>query len=781
MSYQSLYRRYRPRRFSDVRGQEHVITALKSAVNNNSVGHAYLFSGPRGTGKTTTARILAKALNCTNLHDGEPCGECESCQGMDSGRSYDLFELDAASNNGVDAMRDLIAKAAVGSPGRTKVYILDEVHMLSTAASNALLKTLEEPPDHVKFVLATTDPQKVLPTIKSRTQHFAFELLTAEQLEEYVRWILNDAGLELSDEAIDHVVRSGRGSARDTISVLEQVVASGGVVHQVGSVDDLVDALAANDVGAALAAVDAAVSSGRDPKVLAESLVASLRDVFLASMGSVGGHIPPSDLAKLERWRADLKPSRTARALELVGQAILDMRQASEPRIPFEVALVRVANASLDSSFAALLERVERLEAALAGGAPLNISATGGTAAPASVSVTDQTAIRQDRAPVAANELPEDDGVVGVSDGPDSRSGAATARQHLAGLKRGSAPVDDAAPPKVAATPPPPRIRKDRPVAASGSDPAAVSESAPPSPSAPPPRIQPTSAGDQGETRSAPPRPAAEPTQESEAPPKRVAADDPLEATAAVASTTAPASMHVADAYNEAINNRLKGVAKALFNAARLVSATDEVATVAFSNGPTLERAKGHVPMVAAALLDITGKAVEVVLVTDDDPKASGPNGSGRGHQGSGGRSSAGAQPSRGPGVRGTPRAAADMDFDDDDPFAGSPIPDISTPLRAIAGEGGADEGPTFGGDAADDVPVFDRPSLRVVRDGDRAPAPSRQTGVSTGSSARGGTTDRPTDGDADLEFEDADEPQSVVERILAAFPGSEPIFTTGG
>ena len=169
MAYQSLYRSYRPRRFSEVRGQDHVVRALRNAVRDGRVGHAYLFSGPRGTGKTSTARILAKALNCENLQDGEPDCTCESCLAIEAGTSYDLQELDAASNNGVEAVRDLIGKVALGSPGRTKVYILDEVHMLSTAASNALLKTLEEPPGHVVFVLATTDPHKVLPTIRSRT------------------------------------------------------------------------------------------------------------------------------------------------------------------------------------------------------------------------------------------------------------------------------------------------------------------------------------------------------------------------------------------------------------------------------------------------------------------------------------------------------------------------------------------------------------------------------------------------------------------------------------
>ncbi|MGH9283097.1 MAG: DNA polymerase III subunit gamma/tau, partial [Acidimicrobiales bacterium] len=180
--FRSLYRRFRPQRFEEVRGQDHVVRALTNAVRDGRVGHAYLFSGPRGTGKTSTARILAKALNCPNLEGGEPCGRCDSCLAVEQGTSLDVHELDAASNNGVDAMRDLVSRAALGTPGRRKVYIVDEVHMLSTAASNALLKTLEEPPAHVVFVLATTDPQKVLPTIRSRTQAFEFRLLGGDVL-----------------------------------------------------------------------------------------------------------------------------------------------------------------------------------------------------------------------------------------------------------------------------------------------------------------------------------------------------------------------------------------------------------------------------------------------------------------------------------------------------------------------------------------------------------------------------------------------------------------------
>ena len=191
-------------------------------------GQAYLFSGPRGTGKTTSARILAKVLNCERPVDGEPCCECASCLDVERGVSYDVHELDAASNNGVEAMRDLIEKANLGTPGRHKVYILDEVHMLSKPAEATLLKTLEEPPSHVVFVLATTDPQKVSDTIRSRTQHLRFHLLPPDVLAEHVRWVAADAGLDVSAEALDAAVTQGAGSARDTLSALELIANAGG-------------------------------------------------------------------------------------------------------------------------------------------------------------------------------------------------------------------------------------------------------------------------------------------------------------------------------------------------------------------------------------------------------------------------------------------------------------------------------------------------------------------------------------------------------------------------
>ncbi|HEX2040227.1 MAG TPA: DNA polymerase III subunit gamma/tau [Acidimicrobiales bacterium] len=365
-TFQSLYRRYRPQRFEEVRGQEHVTRALRNAVRDAKVAHAYLFSGPRGTGKTSTARILAKALNCTDLQDGEPCGACESCRAVQEGRSLDVHELDAASNNGVDAMKDLVSRAALGTPGRWKVYIVDEVHMLTNAASNALLKTLEEPPGHVVFVLATTDPQKVLPTIRSRTQHYEFRLLSGEVLGALLEDVNRLAGLNVPTGAIHLVVRRGKGSARDALSVLDQVAAAGDIEPEAPASEELAEALADRDAGRALTALAEACAAGRDPRRVAEELIEHLRNAFLVTMSPSLVDLPDDARSRVEDQARRLGAAGLVRAMEAVGQAIAEMKEALDARISLEVALVRVARPDADVTPAALLERIERVERALA-------------------------------------------------------------------------------------------------------------------------------------------------------------------------------------------------------------------------------------------------------------------------------------------------------------------------------------------------------------------------------------------------------------------------------
>jgi DNA polymerase III subunit gamma/tau len=392
-AYQSLYRRYRPQRFDEVLGQEHVTKALHNAVREGRVGHAYLFSGPRGTGKTSTARILAKVLNCEAPVDGEPCGKCENCVAVAEGRVTDwLLEQDAASKSKVDDMRDLIERVPLGTSGKRRVIILDEVHMLSQGAENALLKTLEEPPEHVVFVLATTDPQKVRPTIRSRTQHFEFRLLSPDVLADHVRHVIADAGLGLDAEAVDravnHVIRSGAGSARDTLSALDQVAALGEVFDAPEPVDAVLDALCDRDAGAVLVAVADALAAGRDPRALGEDLIAALRDAFLAVMGVADEHVAPAQRERAARVGQRLGPAGLTRALDVLGESLIELARKPDPRVVVEVALVRLTQPATDRTLDAILDRLDRLErgdgpggGGLGGGGSDTATPSGGAAA----------------------------------------------------------------------------------------------------------------------------------------------------------------------------------------------------------------------------------------------------------------------------------------------------------------------------------------------------------------------------------------------------------------
>ena len=358
----SLYRRFRPGRFAELRGQDHVVRALQGAVKNDRVSHAYLFSGPRGTGKTTTARILAKALNCENPVDGDACGICDSCVAISRGTSLDVIELDAASNNGVDDIREITSGAWHGTPGRWKVYIFDEVHQLSKAASAALLKSLEEPPPHVVFVLATTDPHKVLPTIRSRTQHLEFRLIAGDTLATLLNDIKGAAGLGADDATIEAAVRLGKGSARDALSALDQLLATGSIAESQPEFDALFASLVNSDASGALKALSVLAQEGWDPEQLAEAFAGEVRQTFLLQVAPEVADAVDADRDRLSQWGSQLGLARSVRILETVGRSIREMKSAPNKMVTLEVAMVRLTKPELDSSLEALEERLTRLE-----------------------------------------------------------------------------------------------------------------------------------------------------------------------------------------------------------------------------------------------------------------------------------------------------------------------------------------------------------------------------------------------------------------------------------
>ena len=594
MSYQSLYRRYRPTRFSEVRGQEHLVAALRNAVTEDRLGHAYLFSGPRGTGKTSTARILAKVLNCENPAAGEPCCVCDSCLSIDAGTSFDVHELDAASNNGVDAIRDLISSASLATPGRYKVYILDEVHMLSTAASNALLKTLEEPPSHVIFVLATTDPQKVLPTIRSRTQHFEVHLLSAADLEGLVDHVVADAGLELSPEGRAYVLRVGAGSARDTLSALDRVVAAGGIPDSEDAVDELVEALCERDTGRALIAVEGALSRGRNPRVLGEALIARLRDVFLASVGADLSRLTDTDRARATEQGRRLGAAGATRALESLGEAFVGIQDALDPRIPLEVALVRLTRDDADVSLSSLADRISRLER---GGVVAAVDPALASPGPARPTAPP---------PPVANDDTDDEHADASPMPPAGSRPADVARQELA---RRSGADESARPGRPAPRPAAGRpARPSRPGAAPAAS--ASAPAAPPAPTAPAPEP----VAHDAPTDAAPPTEPAEP----------VTPSAPAPAPAATGGTM-PALVDLTRIWSDTLLPALPQKSRARFSGGHWVDVVDGVAVFGLPNEPHATRCEELRPEVESVLSAHFGTAVPIRLVVDGsapDPSA---------------------------------------------------------------------------------------------------------------------------------------------------------------
>ncbi len=380
MAYRALYRKYRPQTFDEVVGQDHVTETLAREVAEGKVAHAYLFAGPRGTGKTTTARILAKSLNCHDRgEDGRPCNECPSCVGITEASSLDVIELDAASHNKVEDVREIrvnVGTVAAGG-GAHRVYILDEAHMLSRAASNALLKILEEPPEHVHFVLATTEPYKLPDTIRSRAQHFDFHPIPHETLRAYITAIAGTEGYAMTEDAATLITEHADGSARDALSLLEQVAALGEgkvevamVTRALGLADRqvferLAAAIEEENAPAMLELVAALASQGSDLRRFVAEALSFFRGVFLSQYAPNVSEIVDESSETIEVWRRaarTLESGDVLRAIDLLADALIQLRDGREERLVVELALLKLARPETASDPASLAARLDRVE-----------------------------------------------------------------------------------------------------------------------------------------------------------------------------------------------------------------------------------------------------------------------------------------------------------------------------------------------------------------------------------------------------------------------------------
>lgn len=379
MSYLSLYRKWRPQSFADVVGQEHITRTISNALKTGRVAHAYLFSGPRGTGKTTMAKLLAKAVNCGEGQSEEPCNRCATCQGITAGSSMDVMEIDGASNRGIDQMRELREKIGFAPvEGKFKVYIIDEVHMLTPEAFNALLKTLEEPPGHVLFIFATTELHKVPATILSRCQVFQFHRIGTEQIVQRLKTIAAAEGIQTAEDALYMMARASQGGLRDAIGLLDQCISFAEGEITAKTVEELLglagleayvrftSSIAQGDAKAALAEIATLVEEGRDLRQFVEGVLESWRGLLLQRItGETHGAWSQEELARLDAAAADISQNTLTGWLEIFNRALEEMRWANRPQLTVELATLQAAKSEPEEGAAELLQRIERLESKL--------------------------------------------------------------------------------------------------------------------------------------------------------------------------------------------------------------------------------------------------------------------------------------------------------------------------------------------------------------------------------------------------------------------------------
>lgn len=584
----ALYRRYRPETFAEVIGQEHVTEPLRAALAGNRVNHAYLFSGPRGCGKTTSARILARALNCEQAPVADPCGECDSCRDLARGGpgSIDVIEIDAASHGGVDDARELREKAFFAPVrSRYKVYIIDEAHMVTTQGFNALLKLVEEPPPHLRFIFATTEPDKVIPTIRSRTHHYPFRLIPPRLLSSYLSDLCEKEGVAIEPAALPLVVRAGAGSARDTLSVLDQLLGgagSDGVTYALASgllgytpdtlLDDVVDAFAAGDGASVFGVVDKVIETGQDPRRFTEDLLRRLRDLVIVSAVPDAPATGLLDVAddqgeRLVAQAARFGRAELTRAADLVAAGLTDMRGATAPRLLLELICARILLPAADHSTDGLTARLDRLER--------RISIIGTpTAAPAA----------------PADPLPAQDRPV-----PSRAERAAPER-----VER-SAPAEP--------------------------EPAPAAPSPEPTPD-PAPKVAPPAAAEPSAAEPAP-APAAPASQEV----SRLVADAPRTSTTGAAATPPAGGLTLADVRRlwpdviDACKSLRRATWSLVGQTAQVSSFADGMLTLGFTSGGLRDQfvSGGHEPVLSQAIVDVVGIKPRIEAIIDQGAQPGSP------------------------------------------------------------------------------------------------------------------------------------------------------------